>query len=270
MDKENLLEQELADMLEVQGFDHAQETEEPKEEAPVLEEPPAETPAEVKSEEPPAEAADDEKKEEETPEQLMQHYLSEIDRLNGQVLQLSKGASKEAEPATETPPKEDEIDFLSDLDMDDVVGDRATLNKVLRSVYQRGLKDAQTKLREWTLQQIPQATLSYVNNYMTMKEKVDEFYSSNKDLLPFRKVMAAVSNDVSAAEPGLTISEVLKKSGDRVRASLKIKPVTPSDNQKKKKDPGFPRSSGARSAAGTTTLDPLAAEIAEMNDALNS
>lgn len=168
-------------------------------------------------------------------------------------------------PTTKAPLVFEDQDFLKDLDLEDVTRDPKEFNKLLNSIYQRAVTDTQKRVGVEVTQSIPNM-VSMVSN---LKKATDDFYDANKDLEPFKKVVAHVFDDLIVANPDKAYAEVMSDVAQETRKRLKLpKPTnktvdkgTPPKLPSKKKKPGRsdhkPKSS------------PLESGIDEMNKSLN-
>ncbi len=111
------------------------------------------------------------------------------------------------------------IDFVGDLDIDDVASDKETLNKVLNEV----MKHATVNIATNVLKSIPGIVMNQTAEHMNIKTATDEFYGENKDLLPVRNVVANVANQLHADSPDLTIPEIFTQAAVKTREVLGMK-----------------------------------------------
>jgi len=170
-------------------------------------------------------------------------------------------------PTTEVPLTFEEQDFLKDLDLDDLTSDPKEFNKLLNALYQKAVTDTQRGLGEGVLRSIPDIVRANVTAINTLKEASDEFYADNKDLKPFKKVVAAVFEEFASDNPEKKYSEILADVGPEVRTRLELH--RKATNKKKEAPPNLHRrkgkSGGPREEPETT---PLVDELDEMNKTL--
>lgn len=167
----------------------------------------------------------------------------------------------ESSPAVEEPPAPiaiQEHNFLEGMDIDEVISDPVSLNKLLLSVYNRSLQEAGKLAAENIMRSLPQTISRYVNNHVTMTEMVRDFYESNPDLKSVRKTVAAVANDIAASNPELSTMELFNRAADRTREILQLKRSAPASVNKR---PAFAKQRG-RSI--TPELTGLQREIDEL------
>jgi hypothetical protein len=199
---------------------------------------------------------------EETPEELRER----IKLLLGRIEELTPvpGAtptpepkpsekSEGAPPPKETPPapvKVEEIDFLTNLNIDDVIDDPKKLNALLNSVYQRARSDAKEDAAKAVLTALPGLVSSEVKTTNDTSVVVNEFYSHNEDLSSVKRTVMAVAAQVHAEKPEWGFQEVLKESATRTRTMLGIKPSTKTKDPKFE-DPAFVDKGGSRTPSRT-------------------
>ena len=187
----------------------------------------------------------------------------------------AKLAEKENKPTTEAPTTEaplpiDEQDFLGDQDLDDVISDKSSFNKLLNQVYSKGLNDARKVLGENVLRSIPDIVKTNVVMISNLQKANEEFYAQNEDLKPFKKVVATVFEELSSEHPEKRFDEVLKDVAPEVRKRLELhkKAATPPSN-KPNPTPRLPRKKGKSGRpSNQPNPNPLQAELEEMNKTL--
>jgi len=171
-------------------------------------------------------------------------------------------------PTTEVPYKE--IDFLGkELDLDDLTRDPDILNKILNKVYKMG-SDASKQFQETTLKNIPDIVKSNVVAQATLKKKVDEFYTENKDLKPFKKAVAAVYEELASENPDWKLDKIFNETEKETRKRLELQKKAgatsaPSTEAPKRKSPRFPGTKSSRSRQKPNT-NSLLSEIDKMNE----
>jgi len=181
----------------------------------------------------------------------------------------AKNEKTEKEP--DIPKVPDEIDFLGEYtDIDDLMRDPSSVNKILNKVYQMG-SDASKKFQETTLRNIPEIVKSNIVIQATLKDQVNKFYGDNEDLKPFKKVVAAVYEEVASENPDWKItdvfSEVEKETRKRLELHKQTKDNLKPDNKAQKPKPNFPKTKSSRARQKPNT-NRLISEIDKMNEVL--
>jgi len=179
-----------------------------------------------------------------------------------------KEAKKEPEPEPE--PVEEPIQFESqsflaeDEDLDELVRDPVKLNEVFNKVYQSAVTDTRKVLGEGVLRSIPdivRASVAMIDNLKKMDKK---FFDDNKDLLPFRKVVATVFEEIATENPGKDIMGLLPKVADESRSRLELhKQAVQTDGRKNPRLPS--RKKRVTIPEVKPDTNPLLNEIEEMN-----
>ena len=124
---------------------------------------------------------------------------------------------------TPDPDKVEEIDFLKDHDLDEVTRDPAAFNKLLNAVLMKGVELGEGRSRkgdESVLRSMPEIVKKNIEVVTNLKKMSDQFYTENKDLAPFKKVVAVVFEEKLAENSDKTYEEVLKDVGAEVRKRL--------------------------------------------------
>jgi len=159
-------------------------------------------------------------------------------------------------PTTTAPLTFEDQDFVGDLDIED----SSDLNKILNAVYQKGITDTRGIVGK-------QATS--IPNIVTMvsnlQKATETFYNENKDLVPFKKVVATVFEDLVAENPNKSYDDLMKDVAPEARNRLELPPIQKKIVDKGK-PPKLPRKKGKPGKTkDKPTLDPMQADIDEMN-----
>jgi hypothetical protein len=163
-------------------------------------------------------------------------------------------------PSTEAPLSIESVDFLSDVDIEDLINDPKEFNKLLNKIYSKAVDDTRKVLGEGVLKSIPDIVRANVNAMNELQRASDEFYAANEDLKPFKKVVATVFEEISSENPGKTYKEILPKVSEEARKRLELhKTVT------QQKAPRLPNSKGRSTPRTKPSTDPLMSEIEKMN-----
>ena len=191
-------------------------------------------------------------------------------QLNEKKVEPKPDIKKEPEPEPKIEPlKFDEFDFVGDTDPYEVMTNKESLNKLLNTLYAKGVNDAKDLTSEGVLRSIPDIVKNNIQVVSELKKTSDAFYSDNKDLAPFKRVVATVFEEVASANPDKGYGEVLKDVGVEVRKRLNLYKKTIKDNDVKGGNPKLPTKSG-NIGTGVTKPDATALEqdIAAMNSVL--
>lgn len=189
-----------------------------------------------------------------------------------------KLAEREAKPKTSAPktsapttdaPLEDQ-DFIGDEDFEDLTDNPDKLNSVLNKVFRKGVQAAVDRFAKQGTPNITGEVQKNLNVLLALKEANEEFYEANKDLQPFKKVVATVYGEVVDEHPDWTMKEALDYTGKETRKRLELtEPKTPPG---KKKTPGAklpPGTKGGRHSKQKPSQSGLLDEIDEMNKPLD-
>jgi hypothetical protein len=165
-------------------------------------------------------------------------------------------------PATSAPPE----DFLAEFDFEDVTSDKDEFNKLLNKIYSKATKAAEAKLSA-----LPEIIRTNIDSYTQVQKATEEFYSSNSDLEPFKKVVGLVFGELSSANPNKPYPEVLKEVATETRKRLNLpnptaKPAVQADSN----PPRLPRKAAQPRPKQSPKPDPFQSEIEAMENALNS
>ena len=176
-------------------------------------------------------------------------------------------------PVVEEPLTLEEQDFIGDLDLDEVVRDKEAFNKLLNTIYTKGIGESRKLTSEKVLLAIPDIVKHNITLLTALKETSEQFYKDNPDLAPFKKVVATVFEEVAAENPGKNFRELITNVGVEARKRLDLhkKAVEPIDDKNKNKD-GSPRlpqkKGGPKDIIEKPNTSPLQDEIEAMNKTL--
>lgn len=181
-------------------------------------------------------------------------------------LEGKKIPPKEEPPKIPEPVELESQDFLGDLDPYETVNNKEALNKLLNVVYQKGVNVSRDMTSEGVLRSIPDIVRFNINLMNDLKKSSDEFYDKNKDLAPFKRVVATVFEEVASKNPEKKPNDILEDVAKEVRSRLELhKKTTVSDN----KSDGHPKLPEKRGSAGKPADQPkisaLEAELSDMN-----
>jgi len=174
-------------------------------------------------------------------------------------------------------PKEDALtfesqEFTKDLDMDELSRDPEELNKVMNKIYQKAVADAHKIVSEKFSKALPDIVTRQIETLEGLRTMRDNFFKENEDLKPFGKVVATIFDEIAAKDPKRNYSDVMKEvaSETRKRLDLPLKQAAKSSEAvKSEPPPSLPkRGSKAGRSSDKQTVDPLQAELEEMNKIL--
>jgi len=181
---------------------------------------------------------------------------------------LSRGTPKEPEPEVIKPIVIEDQDFLSDIDFDSLTDNPKTFNDLLNKVFKKGIEVAKQELEANNLRltkELPKTIEKSVSNVNVVKKQVDDFFTENSDLKPFRGAVATVLGEIAAVNPTWNYNKLLKATEEETRIRLGISKKSTKGN----KVPSLPsKRSQLRIVPDHTDVDPLVAQIDEMNNSL--
>lgn len=192
----------------------------------------------------------------------------EMRKLREEIDELKKAKEPEPTkaPSTEAPIPEE--DFLGDVNLEDL--DKEKFNKVLNAVYMKVIEFGKTLNKNTAdnlIKSIPTITQNNQELVTKLKEINEKFYKDNKDLVPWKKTVAAVFGELAAEDPEASYEKILPKVADEVRERIGLQKPTPGND-----DPPPPPKRGPGGKRQTTKGEPSAfdKEIDEMEKALEA
>jgi hypothetical protein len=212
-------------------------------------------------------AKDEEEKEEEPKVDDKDVIIADLQAKLAEAIKPKEEPKKEEE-VKEEPLQFTDQDFVGEIDLDEVTRDPKEFNKLLNKIYQQAVTDAKKTIGEGVLKSIPDIVMKNVKVAEDLRKMHDEFYSTNKDLEPFKKVVAVVFEEVASQNQGKSYTDLLKLTAPEVRKRLNLQKVV--DIKKKVDPPKLPAKggkSGSMSTGKPQTGD-IQSEIEAMENSL--
>ncbi len=181
----------------------------------------------------------------------------------------------EPEPVPEPEPEPialDEVDFIGEADMDDLIRDPKEFNTLLNKIYIQGVNTSRDHITEGVLRNIPEIVKNNVSTVIALRKESEDFYDTNKDLVPFKAVVATVFEETWAKDPDKKYTEVMEGVADEVRKRLELHKNAVNPKPSNTDDPPkLPRKkSQPRQSSKPPNVDPLLADIDKMNESINN
>lgn len=183
----------------------------------------------------------------------------------------AKEDKKEPEQEVKESPKQPTFDvqeFIGeDEDIEDLIREPGKFNEMLNKVYQKAVTDTQKTLGEGVLRSIPDIVRSSVDMIDRLRNMNTKFYTDNQDLSPFKKVVAAVFEEIASDNPDKEMEALLPMVADESRKRLELhKKAT---DKVTRKSPRLPTRKGRMTITeDKPNTDPLLNELQEMNKVL--
>ena len=176
-------------------------------------------------------------------------------------------------PTTQAPLELETQDFIGDLDLENLTGNKEDFNRLLNLVYSKGVTDSRNIINEGVSGTIPSLVSNQINMATEMKEIRDNFYSNNEDLKAFPNVVSTVFEDIAKKSPNETYDNIIKAVAPEVRKRLNLPEYEPGNDKDKKDDKGnpprLPRKKGKSGRSQTKPKpSPIESELDEMNEVL--
>lgn len=175
------------------------------------------------------------------------------------------------EPSPKEPPPKvtkrewKDQNFVGDTPIDEYLDNRdkfnALLNAVGKYIYENSSAVDPVALRTDVLQGIPEVVGKFVSGMMALRTMANEFYETHSDLKPYRNLVAAAANNLSAQHPDWTMSQVMEQSAVLARKTLGLRQRAIS--RKPKESPPGTKPVGTRKTQ-TPTMTGVQKEIEEV------
>jgi hypothetical protein len=168
-------------------------------------------------------------------------------------------------PTTLTPLELESQDFIGDADVEGITTNKEALNKLLNSVYSKGITDARKIINEGISGSIPSLVTDQMSMATQMKEIKDNFYGENEDLKPFPNVVSTIFEELAKENPTETYINIIESVAPEVRKRLNLPEyVKKVDN--KGNPPKLPRKKGK---SGRAQPKPKTSSVESELDAMN-
>jgi hypothetical protein len=162
-----------------------------------------------------------------------------------------------------------DVDFLGNEKLDDILGDPQKVNALLNKLRRATRDETSAMTRESVLRSIPEVVKSSVSRFTAMREAVQDFYRENKDLVPHKKYLGIIANEVATENPDKELKWIFDKAAERTRKALKLAARKEEKAEDKSKKPTLP--GGSRSASRTgEKAGKLTGKAAEIDEMLSS
>lgn len=173
-------------------------------------------------------------------------------------------------PTTEAPPGEH--DFVGERDIEELVRNPKEFNKFLNQIYAKAVVDARNMSSERVLRSIPDIVKTNIETVTSLKKASEKFYEDNKDLAPFKKVVAAVFEEVAAENPGKKFDQLLGDVAKESRKRLELSNQARQNQEPKNKPktPTLPHKRGSQNRGNVPETKGIEAELDAMDKVLNS
>jgi len=193
--------------------------------------------------------------------------LAELERKNAEL----EEKLKEKTPLTSAPSTDAPIpdqDFIEDEDIDELITDKKSLNKLLNKVFLKGVeltrREAAEAIRKFT-KQLPSAVHANLYTIETTRKAAEQFYSDNPDLSSHKPKVRETFDELVNQHPDWTYDKLLKETEVIVRKKHNLK-KQPSDGG----PPKLPKKKTQQRQTPTRQSDnPVLEEMDQMDKALS-
>tara|TARA_Y100000593_G_scaffold4160_1_gene8229 strand:- start:2010 stop:2978 length:969 start_codon:yes stop_codon:yes gene_type:complete len=259
--KEEISEEKVVEPEPIE--EPAQEDEEPVRESSSKED----KDNEVRSEEPVTEKVPETKEEEPVSElDMLKQQLAARDKTIDELSTIASAPKPTPQPKTEEAPKakapkeqeqkgpeppksvpydnsgRDIRQFVTKENMQEILRDPNKFNQVLGSVYNSAVEN--------TIVNVPQLVQRLIKQQTTLNAKVEDFYKRHEDLIPYRKFIGYVANELSSQNPSWGLDELFdnveketrkrlslnKAKASQAKAAAKTKPAFAKTKKSAKRD----------------------------------
>ena len=131
------------------------------------------------------------------------------------------------------------------------------------------METGHSKAVESIMRSFPELVKSQIVQQITVRTAVEKFYTKNEDLVPYKKTVAAIANQVASKYPDQPLDKIFELTGKVARKHLKLKDKAMERDNGKGGDGKFPKKpSGPRAKGSEKAPEGMVKEIGDMLDAL--
>lgn len=230
----------------------APETEAPKTDAPSTDAPKTDAPS---TDAPSTDAPETDAPETDAPTtEAPDEKDEEIRKLREQLEELAarvKPATippKTEPPGTSVPqtePPAELIDFVGEISLDEILGDKDKFNAFMRGVASTIVEQSGVGVSEDVLRAIPDIVKLQVTQFATLSKMTEDFYKENQDLAGQKQFVGMVSQELGSKNPDWELKKLFEETAKESRKRLSLK-RPPADPVKPPKKPALPGGAGGR------------------------
>lgn len=190
---------------------------------------------------------------------------AELEEYRKRLNDMAKLAMQAPQPITQqqetqpTPPAQQPDDItLTQEEYDEAINSPAGFSKIMDKVRQRA--------RVELLREIPQIVEKQVSAQLGLKLAVQQFYDLNKDLVPFRSVVALKVRELEMQHPDWGYDKIFQSLGKEVRTYLRLPSASgqASKNKSSNQSPAFPNTKSGRKTQSDNRT-PIQRELDELS-----
>lgn len=206
-----------------------------------------------------------------------------INKQNADILALKSGmpvqpkeTKKEDPPKPEDPPKKSaevekpqeyqSVDYIGNLDMDDVTADKNILNQIINNAVQDAIKHVVGMIPDINglTANIPKTVQEQVQQQISIDRIVNNFYDDNKDLTPVKETVAQVAQNIAIEHPDYDVNKLFNEAAKLTRSLLRMpEPVIEKEENSEFNRPAFTKTKTSKRQTPAQT-NSLQDEIAEL------
>ncbi|MCK5603343.1 hypothetical protein KAR91_15775, partial [Candidatus Pacearchaeota archaeon] len=144
--------------------------------------------------------------------------LREQNRKLMELLQQGQPPKDEKEEEKKTRPK-DVNELFGELSFDEIMGDKDLFVGFLQNVMSMATENSVERVATT----MPQFVMNQMQQQKVLTDATDSFYSANKELVPHKKVVAMLTNEVVQEHQDWSLEKVLVETADRSYKLLNLK-----------------------------------------------
>jgi hypothetical protein len=214
------------------------------------------------------EEPDQDVEDEEEPDYLkiINEQAAEIAALKGQIPRAEEEQAVEEEVEEEAPSERSApgrmVDFVGDLDIDDIAAEPETFNQVMNNVMGKAAEEATRK----TLLSIPHVVQQQVTFLLEVKTAAEKFWKENEDLKPVTEMVKQAIEKEVAENPDKSYDELFASAGEKIRKTLKLtkKALTSKEDEDEGAETVLPKTTSTRKQR-VEALSKIEREIDELD-----
>ncbi len=237
---------------------------------PADDDPPTTPPADDGGDTPPPTDGDTPPADDDTPPDTMEELRRQLNDLHAQILEGTPATPAKPPEGTEPPAGaagQGEVDYLGELDIDDVVSKPELFNQVI----QQSVDTAVQRAVQMVVGNMAQLTQPIIRQTISMDRKIDNFFEEHPLLGNFRQVVGGVANQAQAQNPEASFDDLLPKIAEMAYKALQIDPaaVKKLQEQQNSQQTTTPRETGLPSSTSTRTTTPAQPKLSDIEQEID-
>jgi len=191
-----------------------------------------------------------------------QSLLLRLEQMTKEKTELEARGEERVSEQAFTPQERNFLEGVADLDS--VLSSPEELNKLLVMVYNTALEEASKLSASQIMRGLPETISVVAKQQYERIEQVKDFYTQNPDLKPVQGTVAAVAQEIAAANPEYTTAKLFEETAKKTREILQIKEGMKEKTKTPATKPAFAQQRRSGNRVKVEELSGLEAEVSNL------